>query len=128
MNALRSTDIRDIEDKDDHYHFTFNMYDYKTFVPSSVSHFRSKSKSFEKLIYVYIMVHLEQSEPDFDPEPDFGSLSDWDFYMESCLPLDYNKFHLLIPKTNKKIVRGMDNKQYDYGKYIINSVKSINNL
>ena len=98
MGALRSTDIKDIKDKDDHYHFTFRLYDYETVLPKSdINHF-TDSRMYERLTYAYVRRYLGQDEPDF------GFLDDCQFYKEGCLPFfDYNKYHLLVPKNVEQV-------------------------
>ena len=108
MNALRSTNIKDIKDKDRHYHFTFKMYDYDSLSSINNINYHTGYNIFENLSYLYIMRYLEQSEPDF------GYLDGCNFFMEACLPMGNNKYHLLVPKTNDKIVYGIDNKQYEF--------------
>jgi len=63
---------------------------------------------FKNIRYLYIMKHLETTEPDF------GYLDACDFFMEACLPMDYIVYHLKVPKLNDKILFGMNNKQYEF--------------
>ena len=92
MGALRSTDVKDIEDKGDHYHFRFRLYDHVTFLPANGITHSINSKTYENLMYGYVRRYLGQTVPDY------GFLDNCEFYKEFNLPYDYSKYHLLVPK------------------------------
>ena len=101
--ALKSTDIRDIKDKGDHYHLTFKMYDSETLLPTSDIAYFANSRMYENIHYQYVRRYYGQDGPDF------GFIDGCSFYKEVGLPYDYCQFHLLVPKTVTKVVDAVNN-------------------
>jgi len=105
MEPLRSTDIKDIEDRGDFYHFKFNLYNYETLYPFHGIMFNSNFTEIKH--YVYVVKTLELKKPDI------GFMEKCDFFIEAGLPFT-DAYHLLIPKTNETVVHYINNEWYSF--------------